>query len=41
MCAALDAQVTALRERPLEGRYPYLRPDVKQEEVPDPDGRVR
>ena len=41
MCAALDAQVTAFRERPLEGRYPYLWLDAKVEKVRDPDGRVR
>lgn len=41
MCAALDAQVTAFRERPLEGRYPYLWLDAKIEKVRDPDGRVR
>lgn len=41
MCAALDEQVTAFRERPLEGRYPYLWLDAKVEKVRDPDGRVR
>jgi len=41
MCAALDAQVVAFRERPLEGRYPYLWLDAKVEKVRDPDGRVR
>lgn len=41
MCAALDEQVVAFRERPLEGRYPYLWLDAKVEKVRDPDGRVR
>lgn len=41
MCAALDEQVLAFRERPLEGRYPYLWLDAKVEKVRDPDGRVR
>jgi putative transposase len=41
MCAALDEQVAAFRERPLEGRYPYLWLDAKVEKVRDPDGRVR
>jgi putative transposase len=41
MCAALDEQVVAFRERPLEGRYPYLWLDAKIEKVRDPDGRVR
>jgi transposase-like protein len=41
MCATLDAQVTAFRERPLEGAYPYLWLDAKVERVRDPDGRVR
>lgn len=41
MCAALDEQVRAFRERPLEGRYPYLWLDAKVEKVRDPDGRVR
>jgi putative transposase len=35
----LDAQVTAFRERPLEGRYPYLFVDAKIEKVRD-GGRV-
>ena len=38
MCAALDEQVVARRERPLEGRHPYLRLDAKVERVRDPDG---
>ncbi|HEV2768844.1 MAG TPA: transposase [Solirubrobacteraceae bacterium] len=34
LCAALDDQVTAFRERPLEGaRYPYLWLDAKVERV--------
>lgn len=41
MCAALDEQVAAFRQRPLEGRYPYLWLDAKVEKVRDPDGRVR
>jgi putative transposase len=41
MCAALDEQVGAFRERPLEGRHPYLWLDAKVEKVRDPDGRVR
>ena len=41
MCAGLDEQVGAFRERPLEGRYPYLWLDAKVEKVRDPDGRVR
>lgn len=36
----LDEQVTAFRERPLEGRYPYLFVDAKVEKVRD-GGRVR
>jgi len=41
LCAALDEQVAAFRERPLEGRYPYLWLDAKVEKVRGPDGRVR
>jgi transposase-like protein len=41
MCAALDEQVLAFRERPLEGSHPYLWLDAKVEKVRDPDGRVR
>jgi transposase-like protein len=41
LCAALDEQVRAFRERPLEGRYPYLWLDAKVEKVRGPDGRVR
>jgi len=41
LCAALDEQVVAFRERPLEGRYPYLWLDAKIEKVRGPDGRVR
>jgi putative transposase len=36
MCAGLDEQVTAFRDRPLEGRYPYLWLDAKVEKVRDP-----
>jgi putative transposase len=41
LCAALDEQVAAFRERPLEGRYPYLWLDAKVEKVRDASGRVR
>jgi transposase-like protein len=41
LCAALDEQVAAFRERPLEGRYPYLWLDAKVERVREADGRVR
>ena len=40
ICAGLDEQVQAFRERPLEGRYPYLFVDAKVERVRD-GGRVR
>ena len=33
ICAGLDEQVQAFRERPLEGRYPYLFVDAKVEKV--------
>ena len=36
----LDEQVTAFRERPLKGRYPYLFVDAKVEKVRD-GGRVQ
>jgi putative transposase len=39
ICAGLDEQVDAFRNRPLEGRYPYLWPDAKVEKVRD-SGRV-
>jgi transposase-like protein len=39
MCAALDEQVRAFRQRPLEGAYPYLWLDAKVEKVRD-GGRV-
>jgi putative transposase len=39
ICALLDEQVQAFRERPLEGRYPYLFVDAKVEKVRD-GGRV-
>jgi putative transposase len=32
-CRGLDEQVTAFRERPLDGRYPYLWLDAKIEQV--------
>jgi transposase-like protein len=41
LCAALDEQVGAFRQRPLEGHYPYLWLDAKVEKVRGPDGRVR
>ncbi|MCA1698986.1 MAG: IS256 family transposase, partial [Actinobacteria bacterium] len=40
VCALLDEQVEAFRERPLEGRYPYLFVDAKVEKVRD-GGRVQ
>jgi len=40
LCRALDAQVQAFRERPLEGAYPYLWLDAKQLKVRD-QGHVR
>jgi putative transposase len=39
MCRGLDEQVTAFRERPLEGVYPYLWLDAKHVKVRD-HGRV-
>jgi putative transposase len=39
ICAGLDEQVDAFRNRPLEGRYPYLWLDAKLEKVRD-GGRV-
>ena len=39
MCRALDEQVEAFRQRPLEGAYPYLWLDAKQVKVRD-RGRV-
>ena len=39
ICAGLDEQVEAFRDRPLEGRYPYLWLDAKVEKVRD-GGRV-
>jgi putative transposase len=38
MCQALDEQVCVFRERPLEGRYPYLWLDAKIERVREPGG---
>jgi transposase-like protein len=40
ICAGLDEQVQAFRERPLEGRYPYVFVDAKVEKVRD-GGRVQ
>src|ERR687898_1777726 len=40
VCALLDEQVEAFRQRPLEGRYPYLFVDAKVEKVRD-GGRVQ
>jgi putative transposase len=39
ICAGLDEHVEAFRQRPLEGRYPYLFLDAKVEKVRD-GGRV-
>jgi putative transposase len=39
ICQGLDEQVSAFRNRPLEGRYPYLWLDAKVEKVRD-GGRV-
>jgi transposase-like protein len=39
ICQGLDEQVEAFRDRPLEGRYPYLWLDAKVEKVRD-GGRV-
>jgi hypothetical protein len=39
ICAGLDEQVDAFRNRPLEGRYPYLWLEAKVEKVRD-SGRV-
>jgi len=39
LCGALDEQVEAFRQRPLEGSYPYLWLDAKQVKVRD-HGRV-
>ena len=39
ICQGLDEQVDAFRNRPLEGRYPYLWLDAKVEKVRD-GGRV-
>ena len=33
LCRGLDEQVTAFRERPLDGAYPYLWLDAKVEKV--------
>ncbi len=38
LCAGLDEQVSAFRERPLEGRYPYLWLDAKVEKVRERGG---
>lgn len=38
LCSGLDEQVTAFRERPLEGRYPYLWLDARQEKVRERSG---
>ena len=40
MCSGLDDQVQAFRDRPLEGRYPYVWLDAKIERVRD-QGSVR
>jgi transposase-like protein len=38
LCQSLDGQVRVFRERPLEGRYPYLWLDAKVERVREPGG---
>jgi transposase-like protein len=38
LCRGLDEQVPVFRERPLEGRYPYLWLDAKVERVREPGG---
>jgi putative transposase len=38
LCGGLDEQVQVFRERPLEGRYPYLWLDAKVERVREPGG---
>jgi transposase-like protein len=38
LCSGLDEQVRAFRERPLEGRYPYLWLDAKVERVRERGG---
>jgi putative transposase len=38
LCRGLDEQVCLFRERPLEGRYPYLWLDAKVERVREPGG---
>ncbi|MFN2616527.1 MAG: IS256 family transposase, partial [Thermoleophilaceae bacterium] len=38
LCRRLDEQVRIFRERPLEGRYPYLWLDAKIERVREPGG---
>ena len=38
LCGLLDEQVRVFRERPLEGRYPYLWLDAKVEKVREPGG---
>lgn len=38
LCSGLDEQVRCFRERPLEGRYPYLWLDAKVERVREPGG---
>jgi putative transposase len=38
LCRGLDEQVRIFRERPLEGRYPYLWLDAKIERVREPGG---
>jgi putative transposase len=38
LCQALDEQVAVFRERPLEGRYPYLWLDARMERVREPGG---
>ena len=40
LCSALDEQVRVFRERPLDGRYPYLWLDGKVERVRERGGRA-
>ena len=40
LCSGLDEQVRVFRERPLEGRYPYLWLDAKVERVREPRRRA-
>lgn len=37
LCAELDEKIEAFRNRPLEGEYPYVRPDAKYVKVREGD----